>query len=256
PLSVLTVHPVLRQMERRGEIRAIPSLKNIYQVTVPYARSSAVEENEILMEIQPYAALSHLSALVFHGLTDDLPKVITTFVPTDGIGDMLPPGTNIDDWEGLTLIRGRRPSHILGQPVRWTGTKLARYFGIHEYRPRGYPVRVTSPERTLLDGLVQPVISGGLTNVLKAWVAARDTLDVQLLTVYVDRFDIKVLRQRAGFILEELELAHPQLARWQAHASRGGSSKLSASEPYSPTFNERWNLSINVPTNVLREGIG
>lgn len=256
PLSTLQVHPLLRQMERRGEIHSIPSFKNIYQVTVPYARSSTVEENEILMEIQPYAALSHLSALAFHGLTDELPKVITTLVPNDGVGDILPPGTNIDDWEGLTLIRGHRPSHILSRPVRWTGTKLVRYFGIHEYRPRGYPVRVTTPERTLLDGLLQPVISGGLTNVLNAWSAARDTLDVRALTVYVDRFAINVLRQRVGFILEELELTHPQLARWQAHASRGGSSKLSASEPYAPTFNERWNLSINVPTDVLREGIG
>jgi predicted transcriptional regulator of viral defense system len=256
PTSVLQVRPLLRQMERRGEITPLRSLENMYQVIVPYARSSAVEENEILMEIHPYAALSHLSALVFHGLTDELPKVITTFIPTDGIGDLLPPGTTIDDWAGLALIRGRRPSQILGRPVRWTGTKLARYFGAYEYRPRGYPIRVTTPERTLLDGLLQPALSGGLANVLKAWTATRDMLDLEALIAYVERFDINVLRQRVGFILEELAFTHAQLDKWQAHASRGGSSKLSSSEPYAPTFNERWNLSLNVPTDVLREGIG
>ncbi|MGI8855404.1 MAG: type IV toxin-antitoxin system AbiEi family antitoxin domain-containing protein [Thermomicrobiales bacterium] len=256
PLSVFQVHPLLRQMERRGEIMSIPPLKNIYQVIVPYARSSAIEEYEILMEIHPYAALSHLSALAFHGLTDELPKVITTFIPTDGIGDLLPPGTTIDDWEGLALIRGRHPAQILGRPVRWTGTKLARYFGTYEYRPRGYPIRVTTAERTLLDGLLQPALSGGLTNVLKAWTAARDMLDLEALIAYVERFDINVLRQRVGFILEELTFTHAQLDRWQAHASRGGSSKLSASEPYAPTFNERWNLSLNAPTDVLREDLG
>lgn len=255
-MSVIQIHPILRQMERRAEIRPIPSLKNIYRVTVPYARSGAVEENEILMEIHPYAALSHFSALVFHGLTDELPKVITTLVPTDGIGDMLPSGTTIDDWEGLTLIRGRRPAQILGQSVQWTGTKLARYFGVHEYRPRGYPIRVTTPERTLLDGLLQPAISGGVTNVLKAWATARDTLNLEMLIGYVDRFAINLLRQRVGFILDELELAHPALGAWQARANRGGSSKLSSSEPYASTFSERWNLSLNVPTDVLRDGIG
>lgn len=208
------------------------------------------------MEIHPYAALSHLSALVFHELTDELPKVITTLIPTDGIGDMLPPGTTIEDWEGLTLIRGRRPAHILGRSVGWTGTKLARYFGVHEYRPRGYPIRVTTPERTLLDGLLQPALSGGLTNVLKAWTTARDTVDLEALIADVDRFEITVLRQRVGFILEELGLSHPRLAIWQTRANRGGSSKLSASEPYAATFNERWNLSLNAPTDPLREGAG
>lgn len=253
PTTVMQSHPLLIQMERNGELRHIPSLRNIYEITVPYARTGVIEEDEVLMEIHPYASISHLSALAFHGLTDELPQVLTVFVPANGTGDLLPPGTNIDDWESLALIHGRSPAHLLGQPMRWTRIGQDRYFGAHEYRPRGYPIRVTTPERTLLDGLLQPEMAGGLTNVLKAWATARDTLNLDTLIAYVDRFNINVLRQRVGFILEELRLTHPDVATWQAQAKRGGSSKLIASRPYEGRYSERWNLSLNAPTDALYE---
>ena len=103
-----------------------------------------------------------------------------------------------------------------------------------EYQPRGYPVRITTPERTLLDGLLQPQLSGGFENVLRACVAARDTLNLEALLHDVDRFGIGVLRQRVGYILEELGIHHPELYAWQAQAKRGGSSRLVASAPTRP----------------------
>ncbi len=242
-------------MERNGELRQISSLSTLYEVTVPYARIGVIEEDEVLMEVHPYASISHLSALAFHGLTNELPQILTTFIPANGIGDVLPPGTNIDDWEGLALVHGRRPPQLLGQSVKWNRIGIDRYFGVREYRPRGYPVRVTTPERTLLDGLLQPEMSGGLMNVLAAWATARDTLNLDLLISYVDRFNINVLRQRVGFILEELRLIHPDVAKWQAQAKRGGSSKLIASNPYEGQYSERWNLSLNAPTDALHKDL-
>src|SRR5713101_8218032 len=53
PTSTMDVYPILRQMERRGEIRRLPDLPRIYEVTVPYARGGLIQEDEILMEIHP-----------------------------------------------------------------------------------------------------------------------------------------------------------------------------------------------------------
>jgi predicted transcriptional regulator of viral defense system len=248
-LSVL-----FRQMRQRGEIKPIRGLRHLYEVTVPYARTGFVEEEEILLEVHPYASLSHLSALVFHGLTDELPQGINAMIPADGTGDLLPLGTDARDWEGLPLVRGRTPERILGRPMAWHRVKPERFFGWRVYQPRGYPVRVTTPERTLLDGLQAPELSGGIENVLRAWVLARDTLDLETLIHYVDRFDVALLRQRAGFVLEELTLSHPRVDAWQGMARRGGSSKLAASAPYSPHYSERWNLSINAPIGALSGG--
>lgn len=248
------LYPLLRQMRQRGELKSISGLSHIYEVTVPYARMGFIEEEEILMEAHPYAALSHLSAFAFHGLTGDLPKGITATVPTDGKGDLLPIGTEPRDWEGVPPVRGRMVERIFDRPITWRQVKPERYFGLGVYQSHGYPVRVTTPERTLLDGLQAPELSGGMENVLRAWALARDTLDPDVLVHYVDRFDIALLRQRAGFILEELDLPHARIIEWQDVARRGGSSKLLASAPYSPQYSERWNLSLNAPITVLHDG--
>jgi predicted transcriptional regulator of viral defense system len=254
PRNVHDISPLLSQMVRRGEIKPLPRLPHLYEVTVPYARTGLVEEPEILMEVHPYAALSHLSALVFHDLTGELSKTIFAMIPADGTAGMLPPGTDAKDWKELTLIPARTPARILNRRVHWMRTTTDRYFGTEQYRPHGFPIRATTPERTLLDGLQQPELCGGVENVLRAWVLARDILDLDALTGYVDRLDIQVLRQRVGFILDELGLTHPTIERWRIHTNRGGSSKLLASAPYAPTFSESWDLSINVPVDVLREG--
>lgn len=246
--------PLFRQMQRRGEITSMHGGDHLYEVTVPYARGAHIEEDEVLMEVHPFAALSHLSAFVFHGLTDDLPKGITAMVSLDGRGDLLPIGTEPRDWEGLPIVRGQMPARVLGRPVTWRQVKPERFFGIGVYAPRGYPVRVTTPERTLLDALQAPELSGGMENVLRAWALARDTLDLEVLVHAVDRFDIALLRQRTGFILDELGLSHPRIEEWRHVARRGGSSKLLASAPYSPEYSERWSLSLNAPIAALHNG--
>lgn len=240
-------------MRQRGELKPIPGLRHLYQVTVPYAGGAPLEEEEVLTEVHPYAALSHLTALAFHGLTDELPKGLTTTVPLDGTADQLPLGTQPQDWEGLAPVRGRMPDRVLGRPVTWRQVKPERFFGVSVYQPRGYLVRVTTPERTLLDSLQEPALSGGVENVLRAWALARDTFNLEVLVRYVERFDIALLRQRVGFILEELGLSHPWIEAWQDKAQRGGSSKLVASAPYSPHHSERWNLSLNAPIAALHD---
>ncbi len=248
------LYPVLRHMRQRGEIAPITGLRHVYQVTVPYARTEPLEEEEILMEVHPYSALSHISALVFHGLTDQLPKGLTMMAPLDGSGDHLPLGTQPQDWEGIPLVRGSMPKRILGRPVSWRQVKPERFFGTRIYQPRGYPIRVTTPERTLLDGLLEPELSGGIENVLRAWSRARDTLNLNVLVHDTDRFNIALLGQRVGFILEEIGLSHPQIDVWQSKAQRGGSSKLVAAAPYSPNYSERWSLSLNAPITALHDG--
>jgi predicted transcriptional regulator of viral defense system len=239
-------------MVQRGELRPIANLPQIYEVTVPFVQTGIVGEDEILMEVHPYAALSHLSALVFHDLTDELPKGLSAMVPASGTAGLLPLETDASDWESLALVRGRVPVEILGRPLHWLHTQSARYFGTNVYRPHGYPIRATTIERTLLDGLLEPERCGGFQNVLHAWTLARDLLDLDALVTLVERFGIAVLRQRAGFVVEELGLAHPSIEVWRSRARRGGSSRLLGSSPYAPTYSERWNLSINAPIGALR----
>ena len=174
-------------MQRRGEIRPIGKFPRLYEVTVPYARQGYIDEREILFELNPYSALSHLSALTFHGLTDDLPKGFVVSVSADTYGALRPIGTRPSDWDGIPQPSVRKPARILGRPVQWRRIQPERFFGIAEYQPLGYPLRYTTIERTLIDGLQDPDLSGGIANVLRAWVLARNRINVDVLVHDAER---------------------------------------------------------------------
>ncbi len=159
---------------------------------------------ELLMELHPFAALGYLSALAFHALTEEMPKEITVIIPRAGSTDVLPLDTAVEDWEGISRVRGLAVRRVLDRPVRWVRIEARHYFGLKEYRLHGYPVRVATPERTLLDGLQRPDLCGGFPNVLSAWVAARDLLNLDATIHYVDLFDSTLLRQLGEASLKTL----------------------------------------------------
>jgi predicted transcriptional regulator of viral defense system len=241
-------------MASAGDLRPIGKHLGVYEVTVPYASVGAVGELEILMEVHPCVAASHHTAMAFHGFTDDQPKVVHATVPLGKDGPVPAAGTRLEDWQDLPRAPARFPDRILERTVRWHRVQGHRFVGIGEYQPEGWPVRVTTPERTLLDGLLEPDHCGGLGTVLRAWSQARDLLDTSAVVALTDRLDVGVLRQRVGFVMEAIGLSHSALEQWQAKGRRGGSSRLHASAPYASRFDERWNLSINAPTDSLREG--
>lgn len=255
PSNRREVWPSLHRMEKRGELDSLKGLSHFYRASVPYARNQPLDQGEVLMEAHPYASLGYLSALSFHRLTEMMPKNLIVLASKDNKGGLLPADTNADDWEGIEKINGTRIPRVLGTPVRWRTVQPERYFGFDLYRQYGYPVRVTTPERTLIDGLIDPEASGGLENVLQAWALSASTLDVDSVVNNVEFLGERVLRQRVGFILERLGLDHPSLKEWSGDTVRGGSSKLLGSAPYSPTYDEHWDLSINAPIGPLQTDI-
>jgi len=250
PRNISEARTLLQRLASSGNLEAYRSYHHLYRVVSPYAKQDPIGEDEILMELHPYAALSHQSALVFHQVTDQLPKEIHASVPTGRSSGLLPVGTKQSEWfPGMSSIRGHLASTIGEIPINWH--QLEKFFGFAEYSPQGYPVRVMTLEKTLIDGLATPEWCGGLNNVLRAWMNAKDALNLKSVIKLTDRQDVGVLRQRVGYVLEKLGFLDPELDVWTSKAVRGGSSKLLASAPFAPTFSERWMLSLNASTAPL-----
>jgi predicted transcriptional regulator of viral defense system len=190
---------------------------------------------------------------MFHGLTLAFPQPTFATIAAPGADAILPIGTTPGDWEGIALPASLTPETISGRRAVWTVVPTEQFFGFEEHRPYGYPVRVTTVERTLLDAMQSPELCGGIDNVLRAWAFARDGLNLDSLVHLIDRFDLPELRQRTGFILEEMGLTHPAIDAWLASSPRGESGRLDANEPYSAEINPRWNLSVNAPLGALRD---
>ncbi|MBE4750386.1 hypothetical protein G4177_19650 [Corallococcus sp. ZKHCc1 1396] len=245
---------LLSRLARMGEFQALKDVPYVYETRAPYARKGMAREDEILMEAQPFAALSHATAMAFHDLTDDFPQDIHLILPSNTRTTLLPPGIKPTEWDEQTTAVGHTPRSLFKKPIHWHRLIAgSSEVGTDEYRPHGYPVRVTTPERTLIDALHHPEWCGGFSQALQAWVHARDTLDLDRLVDTVEAFGVNILRQRAGFIMEELNLHHPVLDEWALLAKRGGSSRLVGGAPFREQFSERWKLSINAPVGLLAE---
>jgi predicted transcriptional regulator of viral defense system len=147
--------------------------------------------------------------------------------------------------------RRRKPDAVDDTPIDWSQTKPEWDFGHVVGYVQGSPIYVTDLERTFLDIVRFPNRSGGASEVLGMCKRAAPGLRLDVLVDYVRRFNQTLLRQRVGFILEQLQLTHPTLQQWAESSVRGGSAKLFANMDFSPTYSERWNLSINVPQPLI-----
>ena len=227
----------------------------MYEVRSPYAQLlQAPDEFEILFEAHPLATVALGYALVFHGLTDTHPRQIHLLIPDQGRAGLSPPGIPSDQvpW---AFLRPRTPARVLSSTVHWQRTASSRLVGLVEIAPRGYPIRVTSLERTLLDAISRPDAIGGWEEVLRVWRRAWDRMDPPTLEVLTDQLGVRILRQRVGVLLERLGYRSVRLDRWAKESSRGGSSKLHSGRPFAPQFDPRWNLSLNAPLDSLGDSL-
>jgi predicted transcriptional regulator of viral defense system len=244
---------ILHNLLRSNLLVSIDGVSGVYRVDVPYADVIPISEEQIVQEANPLAVFSHLTALVYHALTDQIPKTVQATHYTPPNPDRIPLGTAPEEWSGLRLPLLRRPKEVGSVPVQWFLTKGAWDFGHMVSYSQGLPIYITDVERTLIDIIRSPGDAGGVTVALRAWREARGRLQVDRLVEYAERFGQPVLRQRVGFLLEALGLSHPRLGVWKQRLLRGGSLKLVPSEPYAPEFSAEWNLSLNVPSSVLAE---
>lgn len=182
------------------------------------------------------SAIAYWSALDYWSVTEQVPRI--TYVQT-------------------TARKENRRPVVLGMRFRIVRVKPRKFFAIRtESRRETSPLRVTDREKTLIDCLDRPELSGGVAEVAKAIVEAADLIDWRRLTKYLARFGSGAVVKRLGFLVEVLELAHVPdeelLGEWQGILS-AGISKLDPSSPREPhRIATRWRIAVNLPEEGLR----
>lgn len=83
------------------------------------------------------------------------------------------------------------------------------FFGIETANAYGSSVKMTDPEKTVLDSLFRPEISGDIPEVAAMLWQGKNRFDWQKLTDYVFKFKSQSLIQRLGFLLDELNIEIP-----------------------------------------------
>ncbi len=208
--------------------------------------------SEVACVLDPFAYLSHLSAMEYHGLTERLPAVL--FLSSPSPKDWRPFAEakmkrdlgeeSFESYRDVGLPILTRPlfDKIERQVVKvYSSSHLGAFIAI-----RDRALRVATLGRAFLDMLREPDLCGGIYHILEVFEAHAATY-LRLITDEIEQHGTKIDKVRAGYILEErLGLTSPALKRWQADVQRGGSRKLYAKGEYSSHFSERWGLSINI----------
>ncbi|HLR00006.1 MAG TPA: hypothetical protein VK102_06480 [Sphingobacterium sp.] len=236
----------------------------LWQANTPYIhRNNNIYE--LANEAYPIGSLSYSTALEALHLTDQRFNKVHLYRPRETVTNILeekkalrnnimPPDTILENWQ---INKVPRNTNIEG-PIWETYSPVPHnikpewLFGTVIQEVQGVKVRITSLERTLIDGLKNPKYCGGLNEVFKAWVRALEDIDIKKLVHFTEKYDRSILYQRVGFVCKMLRLHHPHFQKWKANKTpRGGSRLLNPYKEYKREFDSEWNISINHPVSIL-----
>jgi predicted transcriptional regulator of viral defense system len=135
---------------------------------------------------------------------------------------------------------------IYSKPENIWGTELA-------WVSEGERISVSDLERTIIDSLARPDLSGGVVEVATALQIGAERLDYEKLISYAERFENQAVIKRLGFLLELLELTtQSNIEGLQKQIS----PSYALLDPYLPeegNYYSRWKLRINIEPDILEK---
>lgn len=182
--------------------------------------------------VEPYA-VAYASAFSFYGFSDLLPH--TVFVAT---------------------TRRKAPLTVdeLGLRFRFVTLTPHKFFSVHTVIIEDHPVRITTPSKTLVDGLDRPDLCGGIVELVKGVLYyAEDYADWEELTADAIRLGNRTVFKRLGYLMEVTEVEVGEwLDRWRTEIS-AGETLLDPRYGDRGPYDSDWNLRLNVSEDRLLE---
>ena len=218
----------LRTLTKVGLLKRIA--KGIYAISLEPGRASSPHEFVLGQLLVPSGAVAYWSALNYYGLTEQIPRTVFIQTPVK------------KGYRKLLVIDGKRFKVVVVSPEK--------FFGISTIRLGRRDVRITNPEKTIVDCLDKPKYCGGIIEVLKALKNAR--LDYEKLLEYAERMKSRAVLKRLGFLSERLGLGIEKEIKL-SEKDRRSFALLDPSMPPEGRFNYRWGLRINVPDDYWGE---
>jgi predicted transcriptional regulator of viral defense system len=214
----------LVQRLKRGSYALAPGLPGMAQAH-PFAVAMALVDP---CSVSGYAALNH------HGLTEQIPHVVTVTTPKRVVTPAMRGAVKAapSTWE----VAGQKfeivvviPAHFFGDEEEWIGDSRVRIF---------------DRERALLDCFAFPRRFGGIAEGLGILEEHLHELDVERLVAHALRYGKISVAKRVGFALEQFG-ASPAIVEPLASLAMKGYRPLDPTRPRTGERNARWGLIEN-----------
>jgi len=216
--------------------------RGLYVISSAFPGMTPIHEFEIAMALVHPAAISHWSAMHFHGMTEQVPQRIYITTTQAILG---PRSARNRDKNQRSSSR-----EINGVLYEFVKVKPERFFGAKDYWVGEAKVTITDPERTLIDGLIAPKYFGDWVEVYSAFKSHFSELDLNKMVNYSLRVDTAVVK-RLGWIFEKLNAENSILQKLEDVPIKGYRI-LDPTGPRKGHCNKRWMIQENLAGWTIR----
>ena len=193
-IPVRSVVPLLMNLNRSGWISRLR--RGLYVLSGPVPGAASVHAFTIATHLVTPSAISHWSALHYHGLTEQIPRVVTAFTPKA----VVTPGMRRP---ATTDHRRKHAWTIQGVGYEFMTVKPEHFFGIEQiWVDEQSRVPITDRERTVLETFISPRKFGGMGQAIGAVRDHLDSLQTDKLIGYALRCGTVAAAKRLGWTLE------------------------------------------------------
>lgn len=234
-----SIGPLLLNLSRSGWVSRLR--RGLYVISGPVPSTTPVHSFTIATHLIVPSAISHWSALHHHGLTEQIPRVITAFTPKSVVTPGMRNAAAADHrrkhaWN----IRGVRYEYVTVQPEH--------YFGIEQvWVDEHSRVGITDKERTILETFISPRAFGGLGQAIGIVQEHIGSLQLSRLINYALECGTVAAAKRLGWALEHAEVDEHYLIPLLELPS-SGYHLLDPVQPRTGPRERRWMIQNNMGT--------
>ncbi|MCP5492754.1 MAG: hypothetical protein H7A40_06925 [Chlamydiales bacterium] len=197
-----------------------PIKRGIYAFTLESGMSESPHEFEVAQVIAKPSAISHWTAMHYHQLTQQTPNTVFS----------------------ITTKRAFIPERYQGR-FHYKLIENKQFFGVINVWIGNARIQITDLEKTLLDGLSNPELCGGFSEVYNAFVFAKKIINLDKIVNYALQTDDATVK-RLGWILEKLGFPKTRLERLKKHPMKGF-RKLDPKGAIKGPYDQNWQLRLN-----------
>lgn len=186
--------------------------------------------------VQP-SAISHWTALQHHGLTEQIPNIITASTPKKVVTpSMREQKRQESSHKHAWVIDGVRYEYIF----------LKHLFGIElVWIDEHSQVAITDKERTLLDVFISPKMFGGIGEALGILENSLSEIDIEKLVTYALKYNKASVIKRLGWALDYFGISPEQLESLR-NFSISYYCRLDPEKPAEGSYDKDWMIQNNL----------
>lgn len=152
----------------------------------------------------------------------------------------------------VTTLEKHRPIRIMGAEFRFITSGKDYFFGqADHWITKQEKIKISDPERTVLDGLRMPEYCGGVTELARGiWIRRQELNDGKLVD-YALRMDVGAVIRRLGYIMELYEIGSVESRDRLRDRLTNTYVNLDPLLPAEGKFLRKWRLHLNVSPEEL-----